>query len=316
MPKEMSRRKFLAAAKSATLGAALAASSVRCNRPAGWPSGPTQASSGNAPRLKKALLYSMLPKSMTVTDKFKLAADLGFQGVEVPATGDEKTVEAMRIAADKAGIRIHSVMNSQSWSYPLSSSDPETVMKGLDLLRRSLHNAKALGADTVLLVPAVVTPDVRYQEAWQRSQREIRKMLPLARELDVVIAIENVGNRFLLSPLEFARYIDEINDPYLQAYFDIGNSLMLWGYPQDWILTLGQRIRKFHLKDCDLAKKRFVLLREGDVNWPAVRAAIDRISFSGFLTVEPNYKSPELERGDRAYLAEIAKRVDLILESG
>jgi hexulose-6-phosphate isomerase len=269
---------------------------------------------GKNVQLKKALMYGILPGTLSVADRFKLAVDLGFEGVEVQTMEDDKAVAALRTAADKAGVRIHSVMNSQSWKYPLSDNDSAVVAKGLDVLRTSLRQAKAFGADAVLLIPAVVTPEVRYKDAWERSQRQIRKVLPLARELGMVIAIENVGNRFLLSPLEFARYIDEMNDPYLQAYFDIGNSRFLWGYPQDWILTLGRRIRKFHLKDCDFNKKRFVLLRDGDVNWPAVRQAIERIGYSGFLTVEPNYSCPELKRGDRAYLAKISKRVDLIFE--
>ncbi|UCD29480.1 MAG: sugar phosphate isomerase/epimerase, partial [Planctomycetota bacterium] len=255
----VSRRVFL----QGVGGGIMTTASIGCRttsaRTAGVKSGADQ-----KPQLKKALMYSMLPASLPTADRFKLAADLGFQGLEVQTIHDNKVVDTLRAAADKAGIRIHSIMNSESWKYPLSDNDPATVARGLDILRTSLHNAKAFGADSVLLIPAVVTPEVRYKDAWERSQREIRKVLPLARELGVIITIENVGNRFLLSPLEFPRYIDQINDPYLQAYFDIGNSLILWGYPQDWLLTLGARIRKIHLKDCDWDKKRFVLLRDGD----------------------------------------------------
>lgn len=256
----------------------------------------------------------MLPGSMSIADRFKLAADLGFQGVEVGTADDDRPLEAMRAGADAAGVPIHSIMNAGSWISPLSSDDPAVAKQGLDLLRRSLRQAQFLGADAVLMIPAVVTPGVRYQDAWERSQRHLREVLPEARQLRVTIAIENVGNRFLLSPLEFARYIDEINDPLLRAYFDVGNSLYLWGYPRDWLLTLGRRIAKIHLKDCDFKNRRFVPLRDGDVDWPGVRRALDDIGYRGFLTVEPNYKSPELDRGDRAYLAEIARRVDLIIE--
>jgi hexulose-6-phosphate isomerase len=256
----------------------------------------------------------MLPSALSVPDRLALAADLGFRGIEIDAAVDEDKVDGMRREAERAGVRFHSIMNSGSWKVPLSSNDPSVVEKGLELLRQSLRRAASLGADTVLQIPAVVTPEVRYKDAWERSQRELRKVLPLARELNVVIAVENVGNRFLLSPLEFARYVDQMAHPCLRAYFDVGNSLYLWGYPQDWIRTLGKRIHRIHFKDCDFDKKRFVLLRDGNIDWPAVRRAIEEVGYGGFVTFEPNYRNPEIERGDRAYLAEISKRMDLILE--
>jgi len=313
MPEQVSRRKFITKTVASTASSILTVSVLSGCRESPDQSVDTKPVAKGKPQLSKALMYSMLPGSLLAVDRLKLAVELGFQGVEVQTLDDDRAVDKLRSAADKAGIRIHSVMNSASWKYPLSDNDGQVVFKGLDILRTSLRQAKALGADAVLLIPAVVTPEVGYKDAWERSQREIRKVLPLARELDVAIAIENVGNRFLLSPLEFARYIDEINDPYLQAYFDIGNSLILWGYPQDWILTLGRRIKKIHLKDCNFGKKRFVLLRDGDVDWPAVRRALGQIGYSGYLTVEPNYSCPELKSGDRSYLEKISKRVDLIL---
>jgi len=265
------------------------------------------------PVLKKALLYAMLPQSWSVDDKFKLVADLGYDGVEILTTPEED-VEVIRAGAEKAGVRIHSVMIRDHWDFPLSSDNPDVVKKSLDCLTQSLHNAKAFGADTVLLVPAVVTPQTRYAQAWERSQRQIRTVLPLARELGIIIAIENVGNRFLLSPLEFVRYIDEFNDPFLQAYFDVGNCIYLGGYPQDWIPTLGPRIKKIHLKDCKAKEHQFVSLREGDVAWPLVRQALADIGFSGFCTLEPNYHVPEAKKNPRAYFKRMAKQIDLIFD--
>jgi sugar phosphate isomerase/epimerase len=125
---------------------------------------------------------------------------------------------------------------------------------------------------------------------------------------------ENVGNRFMLSPLEFARYIDELNDPCVQAYFDIGNSLVLWGYPQDWILTLGPRIKKLHLKDCKAQRREFVTLGQGDVDWPVVRRALAEVDYNGFCTLEPNYDVPEAKKNPRAYFKRMAKQIDLIFE--
>ena len=180
-------------------------------------------------------------------------------------------------------------------------------------MRTSLHNARLWGADTVLLVPAVVNPETRYAEAYERSQRQIRKLIPLAEELKIMIGIEEVWNKFLLSPLEFARYVDEFQTPWIRAYFDVGN-VGIYGYPQDWIRTLGKRIVKLHIKDFSFktdpaTRKRvseFAPLLEGEIDWRAVHAALAEIGYRGSATVE-------LPAGDAAYLAEVNKRFDKIL---
>jgi len=171
-------------------------------------------------------------------------------------------------------------------------------------MRTALRSAKAMGADAVLLVPAVVKEDVRYADAYKRSQEYIRKLLPLAEQLDMIIAVENVWNKFLLSPLEFARYVDEFDSPWLKAYFDVGN-VIIYGYAQDWIHTLGKRIVKIHLKDFKRKGYQWTNLLDGDVNWPQVRRAMDQIGYDGFLT-------PELKGGNQAYLTDLAGRIDRI----
>jgi hexulose-6-phosphate isomerase len=193
------------------------------------------------------------------------------------------------------------------WQNPLSSSDPEVVAKSMTGMQTSLRNAKLWGADTVLLVPAVVNPQTSYKDAWIRSQKQIRKLIPLAQELKVVIAVEEVWNKFLLSPLEFARYVDEFKSPWVKAYFDVGN-VVLYGYPQDWIRTLGNRIVKLHLKDFVFKKRQaeFVNLREGEIDWKEIYKALSEIGYKGSATVE-------LRTGDKQYLADVSKRVDLIL---
>ena len=179
------------------------------------------------------------------------------------------------------------------------------MAKGLADMELSLRCAKAAGADAVLLVPAVVNDEVGYAEAWERSQKNIRKLLPLAKELQVTIAVENVWNKFLLSPLEFARYVDEFNDPWLRAYIDVGN-MILFGFAQDWIRTVGKRIVRIHLKDFKRQGFQWTNLLDGDVNWPQVRKALDEIGYRGYLT-------PELSGGDEAYLTDLSKRVDKII---
>jgi hexulose-6-phosphate isomerase len=163
-------------------------------------------------------------------------------------------------------------------------------------------------------VPAVVNPRVSYAQAWERSQRELRKVLPLAEEHKVIIGVEEVWNKFLLSPLEFARYVDEFQSPWLRAYFDVGN-VVLYGYPQDWIRALGPRIIKLHLKDftfrhnaqLDKTVADWVNLRDGDIDWKAVHAALAEIGYKGEATVE-------LAGGGAAYLKDVNARFDAILE--
>jgi hexulose-6-phosphate isomerase len=263
--------------------------------------------------IKKGILLGMLPKELPYPERLRLAREVGFEELECPTIRDPGEAEAILSAAKAAGLRIHSVMNSDHWQYPLSSSDPGVVARSVDCMEVSLRNARLWGADTVLLVPAVVNEQTSYAEAWERSQKQIRKLIPLAKELKVVIAVEDVWNKFLLSPLEFARYVDEFDSPWVRAYFDVGN-IVLYGYPQDWIRTLGKRIVKLHLKDfrfhADKATGRryaeFVPLREGDIDWKAVHRALGEIGYRGSATVE-------VRGGDRAVLEEISRRVDLIL---
>ncbi|HEY3840454.1 MAG TPA: sugar phosphate isomerase/epimerase family protein, partial [Bryobacteraceae bacterium] len=181
--------------------------------------------------IRKAVEFNMLPRALSVSDKFKLAKDSGFEAIELPTTPDPAKAEEMLKASKDAGLPIHSVMNSEHWRSPLSSSDPAVVEKSMEGMRTSLHNAKLWGADTVLLVPAVVNPQTSYAQAWERSQKQIRKLIPMAEELKVIIGIEEVWNKFLLSPLEMARYLDEFQSPWIRSYFDIGN-VAIQGYPQ------------------------------------------------------------------------------------
>jgi L-ribulose-5-phosphate 3-epimerase len=259
---------------------------------------------------KKAVLISMLPKELSYADRFKLALDSGFEGIEMQTVSEPKISEEIKEASAKTGLRIHSVMNMDHWKYPLSSDNPDEVGKSVSGMETSLRNAKLWGADVVLLVPAVVNPTTPYKEAYVRSQKVIReRILPLAKELKIIIGVEEVWNKFLLSPLEFSRYVDELKSPWVRAYFDVGN-VVFYGYPQDWIRTLGSRIVKVHLKDFQLdrpnGKFYWKNLGEGDIDWQEVRKAFSEIGYSGYVTVE-------IEGGDAAYLKDVTARLDRFL---
>jgi hexulose-6-phosphate isomerase len=215
----------------------------------------------------------------------------------------------MRAAADKAGIRIHSVIYG-GWDAPLSHPDPAVAGRGLQQARSALRSASSLGADNILLVPAVVNARTRYVDAYKRSQENVRTLIPAAQELKVMILIEEVWNNFLLSPLEFARYVDEFNSPWVQAYFDVGN-VVRFAWPEDWIRTLGTRIKKVHIKDFKGGpglgtSGAWVNLREGSINWPEVRRALAEIGYADYMTCE-------LAGGDEAYLRDLSARFDKIL---
>jgi hexulose-6-phosphate isomerase len=260
--------------------------------------------------IKKALYVSMLPKELSYRERFQMAIDAGFQGIEVGTITEAPVAAEIKEASAATGLRIHSVMNAEHWRSPLSSADPEVVTKSVLGMETSLGNAKLWGAETVLLVPAVVNAETSYKDAWTRSQKVIReRILPLAQELQIVVGIEEVWNKFLLSPLEMARYVDEFGSPWVKAYLDVGN-MVFYGFPQDWIRTLGPRIVRVHLKDfkLDRANGKFYWknLGEGDVDWPEVRKAFTEVGYESWVTTE-------IDGGDAAYLKDVVARFDRFL---
>lgn len=295
----MNRRTFVTLTASALVTSALpgSASSLQAH------------AAPAAPRLKKAVKFGMIREDLSILDKFKLLKSLGFDGVELDAPSDLDRNEVIR-ARDATGLPIHGVVDSVHWQQTLGDPDPAVRAAGLQGLRAALQDAHAYGATTVLLVPAVVKKEISYADAYRRSQEEIRKALPLAEELGVRIALENVWNQFLLSPLEYARYIDEFESPWIGAYFDIGN-IVNYGWPEHWIRTLGPRILKLDIKEFSRKKrddeglwKGFdVEIGDGDCDWPAVRQALADIGYEGWATAE-------VPGGDRNRLAEIASRMD------
>lgn len=246
-------------------------------------------------------------EDLTVEQRLQIAKGAGFDSVEPDTIFESAAVQEFKAASEKIGMPVDAIICSTHWSHPLSDPDPQVVEHCMNGMRVSLLNAKDLGGTMVLLVPAVVKPGVRYEEAWQRSVPKIRELAKDAEKLGIVIGIENVWNKFLLSPLEAKAYIREIGSPYVKFWFDTGN-VLLFGYPQDWIRTLGADIVRMDVKDFKTDTKEFVPLREGSTDWPEVRRAMDEIKYSGYLAAE-------VQGGDLAYLTEkVSKPMDLIIE--
>jgi hexulose-6-phosphate isomerase len=242
--------------------------------------------------IKKGVGIGMITGVSSLMDKFKLAKDAGFEGIEIDSPGKWAMAD-MLAARDATGVAVCGAVDSVHWNQTLGDPNPQTRAAGLEGLRACLRDAKALGAPGVLLVPGVVNKQLNYADVYKRSQEEIRKVIPLAEELGLKIGIENVWNAFLLSPLEAARYIDEFNSPAVGWHFDVGN-IINYGWPEQWIRILGKRIVKLHIKEFSRKKrddegmrKGFdVELLEGDNDWPAVMKALDDIGYTGWAVLE------------------------------
>lgn len=286
-----SRRQFLAGA------AALAAAPALGRRAAPF---------------RKAAGLGMVEGARDLREAFQMLRDSGFEGVELDAPNGYALDQVLR-ARDDSGLLIHGVVDSQHWSKPFNHPDPAVRAAGVEALEQAVSAAHDYGAGTVLVVPAVVGKDMPYAQAWELSQAEIRKVLPLAAEKQVQLAVEEVWNQFLMSPLEFARYVDAFDSPAVRAYFDVGN-VIDWGWPEQWIQVLGARIARVHVKEFSRRKrdqeglwKGFeVELLEGDNDWPAVMAAFRAAGVGGWMTAE-------VGGGGRTRLAEVAARMDRIL---
>lgn len=256
----------------------------------------TQSTEPDRRRFRRSIMWGMvgLPGTpladCSVLEKCKAIQAAGFEGIEPYSHMDRTEVlEAMR----QTGLVASSVCNAKHWEFPLSSPDLQIRQQGMEALIDAMKDAQAYGTDTVLLVPGIVNREVSYNQCWERSTACLREVLPEARRLGVKIGIENVWNHFLMSPLEAARYIDQFDSPEIGFYFDVGN-ILTFGWPVQWIDILGNRILRIHIKDYSLTRANQqgpgagfnVPLGEGENDWEAIMAALDRHYRAEWLTIE------------------------------
>jgi hexulose-6-phosphate isomerase len=261
--------------------------------------------------LRKAIMYSTIGMKGTVLEKFRAMKEVGFEGVEPMGGMDRDEVLA---AFKTTGLRAASVCCHTHWVKPLSAPDEATRKIGFEGLVLSLQDAHAYGATSVLLVPGVARNGVTYQQCFERSIVEIRKAIPVAKETGVKIAIENVGNDFIMSPEQAVDYIDAINSEWVGWHFDIGNAGRV-GPAERWIQVLGKRILRIHVKDYSAkpadptarGNARPKLL-EGDTNWPAVMNALDNAGYTGWaISEQPGNQATDVETA-----RDLAQRMDRI----
>jgi L-ribulose-5-phosphate 3-epimerase len=259
--------------------------------------------------MKRGICIGSLPKDASLEERFELARRAGFDGVEINTIEEPAEREEMARLARRIGIELHSVMASGHWKTPLSSADEETRRAGLANIRASVDTARAVGASTVLVVPGVVNETQSYAQVYETALGSVRELAAYAEQHGVRLGIENVWNRFLLSPREMGQFLSEVGSRSVGLYFDCGN-ILAYGYPQVWIRELGPCIVKVHVKDYDTNTRQFRHLLQGSVNWREVRTALREVGYDDYLTAElPLYPSyPEQMVIDTA--AQIARIID------
>ena len=263
--------------------------------------------------LKKGMWYASAP-GKTALEKFQAVKAAGYDGIEPPSHLDQE--EILR-ARDATGLAIPSVSCGKQ-SRGLSDPDASKRAEAVEGIKQALRDAKRYGASSILVVPGGVTEQVTYAAAYQRAQDALRKAVPLAEELGVKLAFENVWNHFLLSPMEAARFVDEFHSPAAGWQFDVGNAIYL-GWPEQWVRILGKRIQKLHIKE--FSRKKMgekglhagfaVEYLEGDNDWPAVMKAVDEVGYQGWAIAEPAWTPPGVDPATR--LKQIADKMDQIL---
>ncbi len=219
---------------------------------------------------------------------------IGLRGLVPPESTEKDCKELLRIA-DAEGIRISSLASGLGWQFPLTADDADLRRKGVEMIRKSIYAARWLEVKPMLVVPGLLAPvgsDVKehvpYDVAYDRMEAGLTELVPLAEELGVVLGIENVWNRILLSPLEMRDFIDDFVSDAVGAYLDVGN-MIVFGYAEDWVRILGQRICSVHFKDFKRSTgtlQGFCDLLEGDVNYPAVMKALREAAYDGPCVAE------------------------------
>ncbi len=325
MNHQFNRREFLAA--STTLAAGL-----------GLGIGPGSSRAGAAVPALQTTLHKALIINQPTEDDFKRLKDAGFEGVEGGVLSVE-AAEKCRAAADKTGMKIHSVI--RGWA-EFNNPDKAKADASFAVSEKGLRAAQAFGASAMLLVPCRIGGmkmprpwefSLEYDEqtghltkvvygdnepyaayikahnhATDASREAVKRLIPIAEQTGVIIALENVWNNLWVRPAFFKNFVESFQSPWVKAYFDIGNHVK-YAAPEEWILALGNLIVKCHVKDFKLnptdasGEGRFVDIRDGSIRWPVVRAALDRVGYNGWMTIE----------GGDLSLEEHSRRLDLIL---
>ena len=244
--------------------------------------------------IRKGISLGMIQEGKTALEKFQIAKDCGIDGLELTAPADDESLKAWVAASEATGVQVAGIMFGGNWSKNLSSPDPEARKEAIALITKALEQGRELQAPHVLVVPGVVNAGMDYEAAWKNSLEGFRELAPVAEKNKVKIGVENVWNNFLISPVEMAHYIDQINSPWIGCLFDIGN-IVRYGWPEHWVRALNRRIVNLHIKgfSSKLADTKgnwsgfgVEMTDEGDFDWKPVAQALKDIRYHGWLIAE------------------------------
>lgn len=262
--------------------------------------------------MKTGLSQICLGRQSLIRDGLALCRELGYDGLEILLTeSGELTMNAgpeeyaaIRQMSAEAGVALTSVVGGAS----MTDDDPRVVARSKAELRKCLEAAEALGVDTVLVIGGRVTEQVPYDAAYDRLFDALQELRVDAERHRVNLALENIWNKLLLSPLELRAFLDDLGSDYIGSFFDVGN-VLLYGYPEQWIRILGRRIKKVHFKDFRFDRRAreyaWTQLREGQVDWPAVVRELRAIGYDDYVISEVD--------GDRETFAATRRAMDDIL---
>ena len=280
--------------------------------------------------MKKSVGICCFYGNWSIEEKFVLAKEAGFKGFEIDLSEDGPVnlkstpaeLKSFRALAEKHGLELTGLMSFLYWGANAASSDSAVRAKATAILNRQIECAQQLGIDTILVVPGAVGADfipgaetIRYDLAYERATEFIRAALPAAEKAGVTIAVENVWNKFLLSPLEMKSFVDQFGSKNVGVYFDVANTLAV-GYPEHWIEILGSRIKRVHFKDYRRnvgTVDGFCDLLSGDVDWPAVMAALHKVGYKGWIAAEMIPPVPFYKHCPEVLIHTTSRAMDAIL---
>ncbi len=281
--------------------------------------------------MKKSISSCSFYGNWSIEEKFKLAKEAGFEGFEIDMSEEgpvnvkssDADLKAFRKNAESHGLTLGSLMTFLYWGANGCSEDPKNREKAAEILKRQIEVAAGIGADAILVVPGAVGVDfipgaevVRYDLAYDRAKKLLQDALPYAEKMGVTMCVENVWNKFLLSPLEMKSFVDSFGSERVGVYFDVGNVLSI-GYPEHWIEILGSRIKRVHFKDYRRnvgTVDGFCDLLSGDVNWPAVMSALKKIGYKSFVSAEMIPPVPFYKHCPEVLIQTTGRAMDAILK--